>query len=85
MAWESHELARSAVYGALGIREKPCAPKACEAAAGGPVVMSRTYMKTAAQVAGRQIAKAGYRLAALLNQLWTEPKNLRHAPQVPVP
>ncbi len=71
MAWESHELAKSAVYNALGIREKPCAPKACEAAAGGPVVMSRTYMKTAAQVAGRQIAKAGYRLAALLNQLWT--------------
>jgi len=85
MAWESHELARSAVYGALGIREKPCAPKACEPAAGGPVVMSPAYMKTAAQVAGRQIAKAGYRLGALLNQLWTEPKNLSYAPKVPVP
>jgi hypothetical protein len=72
MAWESHELAKSAVYGALGIREKPCAPKACEAAAGGPVVMSPAYMKTAAQVAGRQIAKAGYRLGALLNRLWPE-------------
>jgi hypothetical protein len=72
MAWESHELARSAVYGALGIHEKPCAPKACEPAAGGPVVMSQTYMKTAAQVTGRQIAKAGYRLRALLNQVWTE-------------
>ena len=72
MAWESHRLARSAVYGALGIREKPCAPKACVPAAGGPVVMSQTYMKTAAQVTGRQIAKAGYRLGALLNQVWTE-------------
>lgn len=79
IAWESHQLAKSAVYDALGIREKPCAPKACEPAPGGPVVMSRTYMKTAAQVAGRQIAKAGYRLAALLNQLWAGPKKLGSA------
>ncbi len=73
IAWETHQLARSAVYGALGIREKPCAPKACEAAAGGPVVMSPAYMKTAAQVAGRQIPpRQGTGSGRLLNRLWPE-------------
>jgi hypothetical protein len=32
--------------------------------------MSQAYMEREAHVAGRQLAKAGHRLAALLNQVW---------------
>ncbi len=68
IAWETHELARSDVYGALHIPEKPCAPSACQSAPGGPVIMSAAYMKREGQVAGKQLAKGGYRLAIVLNQ-----------------
>ncbi len=68
MAWETHELGKSEVYGALKIPEKPCAPSACQAAPGGPVVMNPAYMEREGYVAGKQLAKAGYRLAALLNE-----------------
>ncbi len=68
MAWETHELGKSEVYEALKIPEKPCAPSACQAAPGGPVVMNQAYMEREGRVAGKQLAKAGYRLAALLNE-----------------
>jgi len=68
IAWESHELAKSDVYGALHIPEKPCAPSACQAAPGGPVVLNQAYMKREGQITGKQLAKGGYRLAGLLNQ-----------------
>lgn len=68
MAWETHELGKTDVYGALKIPEKPCAPSACQAAPGGPVVMNQAYMKREGLVAGKQLARAGYRLAALLNK-----------------
>ena len=59
MAWESHALGQSEVYGALKIPEKPCAPSACQAAPGGPVVMNQAYMEREGRVAGKQLAKAG--------------------------
>jgi hypothetical protein len=67
MAWESHELARSDVYGGLHIPQLPCAPSACRSATPGKVVMSNTYMKRESMVAGRRLAQAGYRLAQILN------------------
>jgi hypothetical protein len=33
------------------------------------IMLSQVYMEGEASVAGRQLAKAGYRLAALLNQI----------------
>jgi hypothetical protein len=68
MAWESHLVGKSEVYGALKIPGKPCAPSACQAAPGGPVIMNQAYMKREGLVAGKQLAKAGYRLAGLLNK-----------------
>jgi len=70
MAWESHELARTDVYGALHIPELPCAPSACRSATPGKVVMSDAYMKREAGVAGKRLALAGYRLARILNGIW---------------
>jgi S1/P1 Nuclease len=70
MAWESHELARTDVYGALHIPEKPCSPAACESASAGTIVLSDTYMKREGRVAGKRLAQAGYRLARILNNIW---------------
>lgn len=70
MAWESHELARTDVYGALHIPEQPCAPSACRSATPGKVVLSDAYMKREAKVAGMQLTLAGYRLAKVLNDIW---------------
>jgi hypothetical protein len=70
MAWESHELAKTDVYGALHIPERPCSPAACQSATPGKVVMSDAYMKREARVAGTRLAQAGYRLAAILNGIW---------------
>ena len=69
MAWESHELAKSDVYGALGIAQRPCSPAACDSAP-AKIVMSDAYMKREAKVAGKRLAQAGYRLARILNNIW---------------
>jgi hypothetical protein len=37
----------------------------CDAATNKPVTMSPTYMEREGPVAGRQLAKAGYRLAGV--------------------
>jgi hypothetical protein len=42
----------------------------CDAATSKPVTLSPPYMDREAKVAGRQVAKAGHRLGALLNQTW---------------
>jgi len=72
MAWESHQLAISDVYGALHIPRQPCAPSACQSATPGKVVMSHEYMKRESKVTGRRLTQAGYRLAAILNGIWAE-------------
>jgi hypothetical protein len=71
IAWESHQLAKSAIYGPLGIPEKPCELHSCDSATANLVTLSSAYMERAATVAGKQLAAAGYRLAALLNQKTT--------------
>jgi len=70
IAWESHQLAETDVYRELGIPERPCALHSCDPATSAPVKLSAAYMEREAQVTGRQLAKAGHRLAALLNQIW---------------
>jgi hypothetical protein len=70
IAWQSHQLAKSDVYRALGIPVRPCTPSACDPVTSTPIILSQDYMRHEAPVAGRQLARAGYRLAALLNQIW---------------
>ena len=55
-AWESHLLAVRVAYGALP--------------AGSPKRLDEDYLAQAAAVAEEQLAKAGIRLAALINQVW---------------
>jgi S1/P1 Nuclease len=72
IAWESHEVARTQIYGALGIPVEPCQPdnNTCANAPAGPVDLDGAYMSKASMIAGQQLAKAGFRLASLLNGLW---------------
>jgi S1/P1 Nuclease len=70
IACESHQLAEADVYRSLRIPEIPCAPDSCAPATSTPITLSQAYMEREGQVAGRQLAKAGHRLAALLNQIW---------------
>ena len=71
IAWESHQLAESDVYRPLGIPEKACNLDSCDPATRTPVTLSPAYMEHEAPVAGRQLTKAGHRLAALLIQIWS--------------
>jgi hypothetical protein len=70
IAWESHQLAETNIYSALGIPEKACSLHSCDPVTNTPVTLSSAYMEREATVAGRQLAKAGYRLGTLLNQIW---------------
>jgi S1/P1 Nuclease len=70
IAWESHRIAETDVYRALGISEKPCELHSCDPGTRTAITLNQTYMHREAQVAGSQLAKAGHRLAALLNQIW---------------
>ena len=72
IAWESNQLARAQIYQALRIPVEPCEPgvNSCVHAPGGPVKLDDAYMSTAATIAGQQLAKAGFRLASLLNSIW---------------
>jgi hypothetical protein len=67
-AWESHQLAETNIYSALGIPEKPCSLHSCDPVTKTPVTLSSAYMDNESQVVGRRLVKAGYRLAALLNK-----------------
>jgi hypothetical protein len=72
IAWESSQIARSQIYGALNIPVEPCQPEvdSCTAAPQGTVDLDSSYMDRASKLAGQQLAKAGFRLASLLNQIW---------------
>jgi nuclease S1 len=75
IAWESNQLARSDIYGALGIPVEPCEPtvNVCINPAGRPVELDLSYLDRADAIAGHQLAKAGFRLASLLNEIWPHP------------
>ena len=75
IAWESNQLARSDIYLALRIPVEPCQPAAnlCLNPLGRAVELDGSYLDRAEAIAGHQLAKAGFRLASLLNEIWTEP------------
>jgi S1/P1 Nuclease len=77
IAWESHELAETDVYRALGIPERPCELHSCDPTTRTSVTLSPAYIDREGQVTGRQLAKAGHRLAALLNQIWRSDEHTR--------
>lgn len=75
IAWESNQVARTDIYGALQIPIEPCQPTAnvCVNPAGHPIELDSSYLDHADTLAGHQLAKAGFRLASLLNEIWTQP------------
>ncbi len=77
IAWESNQIARSDIYAALHIPIEPCQPTAdiCRNPLGHAVELDSSYLDHADAVAGHQLAKAGFRLASLLNEIWTQPAN----------
>ena len=84
IAWESNQLARSDIYAALQIPIEPCQPaiNVCLNPVGRPVELNSSYLARADALAGHQLAKAGFRLASLLNEIWTQaaaPNDAAHA------
>jgi S1/P1 Nuclease/Metal binding domain of Ada len=73
IAWESNQIARSEIYVALRIPIEPCEPPAGRCGNEPDVDLSPAYLDQAGIIAGHQLAKAGFRLASLLNQIWTQP------------
>jgi hypothetical protein len=79
-AWESYRLAQKIVYGKLPVRIPVESPQIVKSCADDNHVSARIlklderleqpYQDAAAPVLQEQIAKAGARLALLLNQLW---------------
>ena len=79
-AWESHQLGVKKVYGRLPVRIPVEPPQRVKSCADDNHVSTRMlklnewleqpYQDAAAPVVQQQIAKAGARLALLLNQLW---------------
>ena len=73
IAWESNQIARSDIYAALHIPVEPCDPSAALCSNEPEVDLNPAYMDHADVVAGHQLAKAGFRLASLLNGIWVQP------------
>jgi hypothetical protein len=73
IAWESNRIARSDIYLALRIPVEPCEPPAGLCGNEPDVGLSSTYMDQAEVIAGHQLARAGFRLASLLNGIWRQP------------
>ena len=73
IAWESNQIARTDIYAALQIPVEPCAPTvdSCSGVSARTVELSSSYIDHAGSIAGHQLAKAGFRLASLLNGIWT--------------
>ena len=79
-AWESYQLAEKKVYGKLPVRVPVESPQQIKSCADDNHISARMlklnerleqpYQGVAAKVVQEQIAKAGARLALLLNQLW---------------
>ena len=75
IAWESKQVARADIYDALQIPIEPCMPATdtCSNAPSRVVELNESYMNHAETIAGHQLAKAGFRLASLLNGTWLQP------------
>jgi hypothetical protein len=73
IAWESNRIARSEIYTALGIPVEPCEPPAGLCSHETEVELRPAYLDRVSIIAGHQLAKAGFRLASLLNEIWPQP------------
>jgi hypothetical protein len=58
---------------ALGIPVEPCEPPAGLCSHEPEVELSPGYLDRASIIAGHQVAKAGFGLASLLNEIWPQP------------
>jgi nuclease S1 len=85
IALESNEIARTDIYGALHIPVEPCEVPDLLCRTHPNVDLSSTYMDQAGVIAGHQLAKAGFRLASLLNEIWTQPAGSNDAPRASNP
>jgi predicted nucleotidyltransferase component of viral defense system len=75
IAWKSNQVARCDIYASLQIPIEPWQPTAdvCSNVQARAVELDSSYMDHADAVAGHQLAKAGFRLPSLLNEIWTQP------------
>ena len=73
IAWESNQIAHSEIYEALKLPVEPCVPPAAVCGNKPKVELNSSYLDHADTIAGHQLAKAGFRLASLLNEIWTQP------------
>jgi hypothetical protein len=79
IAWESHQIAHLEIYAPLHIPVEPCASHAlCDIKP--EVELTPAYMDKSEVIAGHQLAKAGFRLASLLNQTWPQPVSSNGGP-----
>lgn len=88
IAWESNRIARTDIYDALHIPVEACEPEviSCANAPAGVIHLDSSYMDRESVVAGHQLAKAGFRLAGLLNTMWVSPVSAAEAAhEVPNP
>jgi hypothetical protein len=79
-AWEGHQLAETTVYGRLPVKIAIETPRPVDSCADDDHISTRMldlnenladdYQRAAAPAVQEQLAKAGIRLAALLNSLW---------------
>jgi hypothetical protein len=81
IAWESKQLAHADIYTALQIPIEPCAPAVdtCSGVSSRVVELNAAYLNHAETISGHQLAKAGFRLASLLNGIWAQPVNSNDA------
>ncbi len=73
IAWESSQIARSDIYTALHIPVESCGSGNILCGNKPEVELNSAYMDHAEVIAGHQLAKAGFRLASLLNEIWPQP------------
>jgi hypothetical protein len=73
IAWESNQIARSDIYAALKLPVEACEPANALCRNEPAVDLDDAYLDHAEGIAGHQLAKAGFRLASLLNGIWILP------------
>jgi nuclease S1 len=79
IAWESNQIAHAEIYEPLRLPVEPCEP-ANALCSNQPnnepkVDLDDAYLDHAETIAGNQLARAGFRLASLLNGIWAAPVN----------
>jgi hypothetical protein len=73
IALESNQIARSDIYEALKLPVERCGSREFLCSHRPEVDLDPAYLNHAAEIAGHQLARAGFRLASLLNGIWPQP------------